>query len=248
MDELPSVEALAAGIVAESTGSSLERLGAAVAVAGDLRERGDLVVDRYVNAARADGRSWAQIGVVLGVTKQAAQQRFVGQPVPSAPWPNLSEAGSVVMGRAVEAARELHHRYLGTEHLLLALASDPGLAGCALGRLGVSPEQVAAQIHRIVGPGHSDESATLGITPRTKRVLETARTEARRLGHRCADPEHLLLAVSEAQGAAQQILRETGIRPGAARSELAGLLDREAPEVAARMRTPARRKLLRSRG
>src|SRR3954447_3941380 len=248
MDELPSVETLAAAIAAKPTGSSLERLGAAAAVAGDLRELGDLVVDRYVNAARADGRSWAQIGAALGVTKQAAQQRFVGRPVPSAPWPNLSEAGSAVMERAVDVARQLHHRYLGTEHVLLALASDPGLAGSALGRLGVSPERVAEQVHRIVGPGHSDESATLGITPRTKRVLETARMEARRLGHRCAEPEHLVLAVSDAEGAAQQILRETGIRPGAARSELAGLLDREAPEVAARMRTPARRKLLRSRG
>ncbi len=194
-------------------GSSLERLGAAVAVADELRELGDLVVDRYVRAARADQRSWSQIGEVLGVTKQAAQQRFVAQPMQTAPWPGLSEAASGVVGRAVDEARLRHHRYLGTEHLLLALASDDGLAGSALQRLGVSPEGVTEQIQRIIGPGHSADSATLGVTPRTKRVLEAARKEARRLGHRCADAEQLLLEVSEMEGAAEQMLREAGPSP-----------------------------------
>ena len=247
MEDLPTVDSLAARIDAEEAGSPLERLGAAVAIAGELRELGDLVVDRYVQAARADERSWSQIGEVLGVTMQAAQQRFVAQPIQTAPWPGLSEAASDVVGRAVEEARQLHHRYLGTEHLLLALASDDGLAGAALERLGVSAERVTEQIQRLIGPGHSAHSATLGITPRTKRVLEAARKESRRLGHRCADTEHLLLAVSETEGAAEQMLREDGAEPGDVRTQLAALLEQEAPEVAAKLRTPPRRRLLRSR-
>ena len=244
MDDLPDVNNLTARIDArEARGSSLERLGAAVAIAGDLREVGELVVDRYVHAARADGRSWSQIGEVLGVSKQAAQQRFVAEPL-TAPLPGLSEAASEVVGRAVEEARLLRHRYLGTEHLLLALASDDGLAGAALERLDVSAERLTEQIQRILGPGHS---ATLGIAPRTKRVLEAARKEARRLGHRCAETEHLLLAVSETEGAAEQMLREAGAEPGDVRTQLAALLEKEAPEVAAKLRTPARRRLLRSR-
>jgi Clp amino terminal domain, pathogenicity island component len=248
MEDLPSVASLAAGIDDElAAGSSLERLGAAVAVAVELRELGDLVVDRYVEAARADARSWSQIGEVLGVTKQAAQQRFVGHPVQASPWPGLSEAATAVVGRAVDEARALGHRYLGTEHLLLALAQDDGLAGATLVRLGVSSESVREQIHRIIGPGHSAESATLGITPRTKRVLETARKEARRLGHRCADTEHVLLAVGEGDAVAGQILRELGADPAAVRAQLADLLEGEAPELAAKLRTPARRRLRRSR-
>ncbi len=187
MEELPNASGLAARIDAEAAGgSSLERLGVAVGIASELRELGDLVVDRYVQGARADERSWSQIGEVLGVSKQAAQQRFVAQPMHTTPWPGLSEAASEIVGRAVDEARSLRHRYLGTEHLLLALSSEDGLAGSALARLGVSREGVTEQIDRIVGPGHSAESATLGITPRTKRVLEAARKEARRLGHRCA--------------------------------------------------------------
>lgn len=245
MEDLPDLGTLTARIDAqEASGSSLERLGAAVAIAGDLREVGELVVDRYVHAARADGRSWSQIGEVLGVTKQAAQQRFVAQPMQTAPLPGLSKAASEVVGRAVEEARLLRHRYLGTEHLLLALASDDGLAGAALQRLDVSAERLTEQIQRIIGPGHS---ATLGIAPRTKRVLDAARKEARRLGHRCADTEHLLLAVSETEGAAEQMLREAGAEPGDVRTQLAALLEKEAPEVAAKLRTPARRRLLRSR-
>ncbi len=246
MQDLPTVETIAASIEL-ADGSSLGRLDAAVAIAGDLRELGDRVVDRYVEAARADGQSWAQIGEVLGVSKQAAQQRFVAQPAHAASWPGMSEAASDVLGRAVDAARTLHHRYLGTEHLLLALASDAGLAGATLRRLGVSREDVSDQIQRIVGPGHSSDSATLGVTPRTKRVLEAARKEGARLGHRCADTEHLLLAVSEHEGAAEQILRAIGTEPGDVRAQLAELLGGEAPEIAAKVRTPSRRRLGRSR-
>jgi hypothetical protein len=246
VDELPTVATLCEGIDA-ADGSSLERLDAAMRISGELRERGDQVVDRYVQAARAEGRSWTQIGDVLGVSKQAAQQRFVALPMTTSSWPGMSEAASVVIGRAVEEARALGHRYLGTEHLLLALASDDGLAGATLARLGVSPRNVAEQIHGIIGPGHSSRSATLGITPRTKRVLEAARKDARRLGHRCADTEHLLLAVSEHEGVAEQVLRALGSEPGVVRAQLAELLEGEAPEIAAKMRAPARRRLRRSR-
>jgi ClpA/ClpB-like protein len=246
MDDLPSVETLQRSIDAVGDASS-GRLDAAVRIAGELHGLGDRLVDHYVQAARADGQSWAQIGQVLGVSKQAAQQRFLAQPAHAASWPGMSEAASDVLGRAVDAARALHHRYLGTEHLLLALASDDGLAGTTLRRLGVSPEQVSDQIERIIGPGHSSESATLGVTPRTKRVLEAARKEGARLGHRCADTEHLLLAVSEHEGVAEQILRAIGTEPRDVRTQLADLLEGEAPEIAAKVRTTSRRRLGRSR-
>ena len=97
---------------------------------------GDLVVDHSVRAARAGGRSWSQIGEALGVSKQAAQQRYPA-PLPASPWPGLTEAAA--MGRAADHARGLRHRYLGTEHALLALASDERLAGTVLARLAVTP-------------------------------------------------------------------------------------------------------------
>jgi hypothetical protein len=247
VNELPSVAKLAQRIDAVGD-SSLERLDAAVRTAGELRDLEDRIVDRYVQAARVEGRSWAQIGDVLGVTRQAAQQRFVAPPAGAAAWPGMSEAAARVIGRAVEQAGAFRHRYLGTEHLLLALAGDDGLAGATLSELGVSPQNVTEQINGIIGPGQSSHAATLGVTPRTKRVLEAARKEARRVGHRCADTEHLLLAVSEHEGVADQILRALVGEPGAVRAQLAQLLEGEAPAMAAKIRTSPRRRLRRARG
>jgi ATP-dependent Clp protease ATP-binding subunit ClpC len=101
---------------------------------------------------------------------------------------------------------------------------------------------VRKAIERIIGRGRSGESATLGITPRTKRVLEEAVKEAKRVGHqRCADSEHLLLALAASAGVAHDILGEHGAGEEAVREQLASLLEREAPEIAAKLRAPKRR-------
>jgi ATP-dependent Clp protease ATP-binding subunit ClpC len=96
-------------------------------------------------------------------------------------------------------------------------------------------------IERIIGRGRSGESATLGITPRTKRVFELAVKEAKRVSsQRCADSEHLLLALAAGEGVAGDILAEHGAGEEVIRERLASLLEREAPEVAARLRAPKR--------
>src|ERR687887_1802871 len=141
-----------------------------VAVGDDLHHLADELLDRYVAFAREAGRSWSDIGAVLGVSKQAAQQRFVAVH-PSGAWPKDFDAGARgLLPVAERHARRLRHRYLGTEHLLAALAEDDGLAGTALARLGVDAAHVNRQILQIIGEGHSSETASLGITPRTKRV------------------------------------------------------------------------------
>src|SRR5690242_4262497 len=101
-----TVDELAQDVV-ERAGSegSLDRLAAAVMVAEEVRDLADGVLDRFVTAARADGRSWSEIGAVLGVTKQAAQQRYV-------------PPGGDLLGSAARHARAFRHRYIGTEHLL----------------------------------------------------------------------------------------------------------------------------------
>src|SRR3954469_4901423 len=75
---MDTVDQLAEDVVARVQGDDpLRRLSAAVLTAEDVRDRADELLDRFVAAARAAGRSWTEIGAVLGVTKQAAQQRFV---------------------------------------------------------------------------------------------------------------------------------------------------------------------------
>jgi Clp amino terminal domain, pathogenicity island component len=218
----------------------LDRVRAAAATADELRGLGDELLDRYVQAARADGASWSEIGAALGVTKQAAHERFVDAPLA---WPqNFSDPARVVVARALEEARGFGHRYLGTEHLLLALSGEPGLAGTTLAGLGVREHGVRVSIERIVGRGRSGDSATLGITPRTKRVLEAAVREAKRVGRqRCPGSEHLLLALAASEGVARDILAQHGAGEDALRERLASLIELEAPEVAAKLRASKRR-------
>jgi hypothetical protein len=227
----------------------LDGLEAAAVVAEDVRNLGDQLIDRFVTAARAAGHSWSEIGGVLGVTKQAAQQRFVA-PDASA-WPKDFDADArALLPRAEHHARRLRHRYLGTEHVLLALTENPGLAGTALQRLGINAELVNLRIIEIIGEGHSSATVSLGITPRTKRVLEAAGQEARRLGHRCAiaAPEHVLLALAaQHKGVAVDILAGAGIGDEQVRRQLSELLAGEAPEIAARILEPPRRRLRRRR-
>ena len=73
-------------------------------------------------------------------------------------------------------------------------------------------------------------------------MFEAGLKEAKRVGsQRCADPEHLLLVLASADGVAGDILAEHGAGEEAIREELATLLEREAPEIAARLRAPKRR-------
>jgi hypothetical protein len=236
-----SVEMLSGPIDDVADATPLDRLSAAATTANDLRGLSDQLLDRYVQAARADGRSWTEIGAALGVSKQAAHERFVDAPLA---WPtNFSAPAREVVARAVTEARGFGHRYLGTEHLLLALSADRGLAGAALAALGVTEPGVRDSIERIIGRGRSGDGAALGITPRTKRVFEEAIREAKHLGHRrCADPEHVMLALSHSKGVAADILAAHDAGEAAIRGELAALLEREAPEVAAKLRSPARRR------
>ena len=235
------MEALSAPIDKAADATPLDRLGAAAATANELRGLSDALLDRYVQAARADGSSWTEIGAALGVTKQAAHERFVDAPLA---WPtNFNEPTREVVARALNEARGLGHRYLGTEHLLLALCGDRGLAGVALADLGLTQYEVRTSIERIIGRGRSGDDAALGITPRTKRVLETAVKEAKRVsGQRCADTEHLLLALARTNGVAAEILAAHDADEGAVRGQLANLLQREAPEIAAKLRAPERRR------
>ncbi len=240
-----------AALVVERAGSAdaLDRLDSAVATADHVRDAADELLDRFVRAARDAGRSWTEIGVSLGVTRQAAQQRYVAPRADGRAWPKDFDTDARALVVAAQAhARAFRHRYVGTEHLLLALTADGGLGGTTLARLGVDAATVTERIGELVGEGHSSETATLGISPRTKRVLEAAGHEARRLGHRCAiaSPEHVLLALSDQGDAvAARILRELNVSDDDVREQLAQLLAGEAPELAALVRQPPRRRLRR---
>ena len=114
---------------------------------------------------------------------------------------------------AQDEARELGHRYIGTEHLLLGLLREErGVAAQALTRLGATLQLVRQMVEEAIGPSTQPVAGPIELAPRTKRVLELAVDEARRLGHYYIGTEHLLLGlVREGQGIAAGILETLGI-------------------------------------
>jgi ATP-dependent Clp protease ATP-binding subunit ClpC len=120
-----------------------------------------------------------------------------------------------VVVQAQEEARTLGHNYIGTEHMLLGLLSEPeGLAARALSSLEISLDAVREQVVEIVGTGAGQQSGHIPFTPRTKKVLELSLREAQRLGDDHIGTEHILLGLArEGDGVGAQILERQGANP-----------------------------------
>lgn len=116
---------------------------------------------------------------------------------------------------AQEAAGELGHGYVGTEHLLLGLLREKdGTAHAVLTESGLTDEMIVAIIKRIVGAGLPGGNPAQGLTPRAKRVIELAVEDSIRGGCNFVGTEHLLAGVlREGNNMAVRILRTAGCEP-----------------------------------
>jgi Clp amino terminal domain, pathogenicity island component len=198
-------------------GDALQHLTDAVSLADRLGELADHLIGHFVDQARKAGATWTDIGQSMGVSKQAAQKRFVPKSPKSADATELLDAGPFsrftdrarrVVVASQEEARAAGHDYIGTEHLVLGLLSEPeALAGRALAEQGITPEQVRAAMTVVLGPATDNVPQYIPYTPRAKKVLELTVREALRLGHNYVGTEHLLLGVlAEMEGVGAKIL------------------------------------------
>ncbi len=114
-----------------------------------------------------------------------------------------------------EAAEEMGHGYVGSEHLLLGLIrEEEGIAHRVLSEYGVTDEMVCDVLQRSVGKGLSGTAPSQGLTPRAKSVVELAVSEAARMGSSYIGTEHLLMGIlREGGNMALRILRTTGVDP-----------------------------------
>ncbi|WP_328383547.1 ATP-dependent Clp protease ATP-binding subunit [Streptomyces sp. NBC_00400] len=184
-------------------GDALEQLQSAVVAADHLGEVADHLIGHFVDQARRSGASWTEIGKSMGVTRQAAQKRFVTKDEPA---PDMSQdfgrftprARSVVVA-SQNKAREGAHPQIGAEHLVLGLLDDPeGLAARVLVAQGVPLETVAAAAtEALPEPSGEPLPALVPFDARAKKALELTFREALRLGHNYVGTEHLLLALLE---------------------------------------------------
>ena len=87
---------------------------------------------------------------------------------------------------------ELGHNYIGTEHILYGLVKEgEGIAGKVLTNKGINDEKVKAKIEELLGKG-DEIKESLGFTPRTKKVLENAFLEAKRIGYNFIGTEFIM--------------------------------------------------------
>jgi hypothetical protein len=201
---------------------ALDRLALAVQVGGQLDELSDGLVGHFVEGARTAGHSWAQIGTLLGVTKQAAQQKFVPVEIDLTRW--TPRARRAVEELAVDEANRLGHGFVGTEHLLLGMCKADNVGRRALTALGVDVADLRKRVAAKAPPTTQAADAQFPRTPLARRALEAALREALRLGHNYVGCEHLLIALAGGDGIAHDVLAELEVTPDRARREVVKLL------------------------
>ena len=117
------------------------------------------------------------------------------------------------LNNSLRFAAEMGHTYIGSEHLLLALAAEKeSVAAKLLSARGVSVDGLKAEIEKISGLGSGSSVSPADMTPRTKRIIEGSAMESVRAGQSYIGTEHLLLSLlGERDAVAVQILESMGI-------------------------------------
>ena len=116
---------------------------------------------------------------------------------------------------AQEAAEEMGHGYVGTEHILLGLMREEnGIAHRVMREYGMTEDMICTVLERSVGKGLSGAAPSQGLTPRAKSAVELAVSEAMRMGAACIGTEHLLMGLlREGSNMAIRVLETVGIDP-----------------------------------
>lgn len=181
----------------------LEQLTDAVLAAEHLGDLADHLVGHFVDQARRSGASWTEIGRSMGVTKQAAQKRFVPKGEQAGLDPNqgfgrFTPRARKVVVTAQEQARSAGNAEIHTGHLVLGLISEAeGLAAKAIVELGVPLETVREAATRTLPPSEAEVPPLIPFDAQSKKALELTFREALRLGHNYVGTEHILLALLE---------------------------------------------------
>ncbi len=121
---------------------------------------------------------------------------------------DFTNKAAEALNLSVEAARQLGHGYVGTEHLLYGLAkADDSISSSVLESNGITPEFVIEKIAQLIGTGTPSFVTGSDMTPRLKKVIENSIYEARELGYNMIGTEHLLISLlKEKDSKASQII------------------------------------------
>ncbi|AKJ11718.1 Clp protease [Streptomyces incarnatus] len=205
----------------------LEQLQDAVIAADHLGDVADHLIGHFVDQARRSGASWTEIGRSMGVTRQAAQKRFVQKESTDLDPGDFSRytprARNVVMAAHNEAvaARNPEGR---PAHLVLGLLAEPeGIGAKAITEQGVPLDAVRQAATAALPPAAENVPDLVPYGPDAKKALELTFREALRLGHNYIGTEHILLALLEQENG-QGVLSGLGVTKAATEAYLAKVL------------------------
>ncbi len=127
---------------------------------------------------------------------------------------------------ALTSAQEMGHSYIGSEHLLLGLASERGsISARLLGARGAEPEKLRRSIIELTGMGTFSDVTPADMTPRAKKIIESCAIEARESGNRYIGTEHILSAMlNERDCVGVKLIESSGIPASELKSDLAAFM------------------------
>jgi hypothetical protein len=221
--EAVSVAELVDAVRQQTPGAPLDRVEAALTVSEELASCADELIGQFVEEARRAGCSWTEIGQLIGVSKQAARQRF-GDPRRRAPntWRLSAPAGGCLEAARREAAAD-GAAEVGTHHQLIGLFHE-GVAAAVLEELGVRADAVRDAARELFPGGGGlpgerppQESAEAG------EAVQRAAAIAQQAGRAEVGTEHLLAALALDPGSrARRVLSHLGVSIAALKKGLDG--------------------------
>ncbi|MEU9700816.1 Clp protease N-terminal domain-containing protein [Streptomyces sp. NPDC047981] len=224
--------------IKKSDADALGQLSSAVIAADHLGDVADHLIGHFVDQARRSGASWTDIGKSMGVTRQAAQKRFVPKDPdtekmdPNAGFSRFTPRARNVVVASQNEASAARNAEIAPGHVALGLLAEPeGLAVLWMASQGVTPEALRAAVAPTLPPAAEEVPALIPYDAAAKKVLELTFREALRLGHNYVGTEHVLLALLEFEDG-EGVLTGLGLDKARAEADIAATIDQLAVKPA----------------
>ena len=219
--DVVNIAALGNAVRERAPGGPLDRIEAALAVSGELTSAADELIGQFVAEARLAGCSWTEIGQRIGVSKQAARQRFAQGPPPvrAAGLERRPRLLACLAAAGREAAAD-GAAEIGTHHLLIGLFHE-GVAAAVLEELGVRADVVRATARELFPSEGQPSEQPPPQSAEARDAVQGAVALARRGGCGYVGTEHLLGALALDPGSrARRVLGKLGVSIPAIKKEL----------------------------
>ncbi|MEU4271472.1 Clp protease N-terminal domain-containing protein [Streptomyces sp. NPDC026092] len=224
--------------IKKSNTDALDQLSNAVIAADHLGDVADHLIGHFVDQARRSGASWTDIGKSMGVTRQAAQKRFVPKDPdtekmdPNAGFSRFTPRARNVVVASQNEATAARNAEIAPGHVALGLLAEPeGLAVLWMASQGVTPEALREAVTPTLPPAAEEVPALVPYDAAAKKVLELTFREALRLGHNYVGTEHVLLALLEFEDG-EGVLTGLGLTKARAEADIAATIEQLAVKPA----------------